>query len=44
MSLFLITGMFGDKWQKRYFVLHGSWLYYFKKYGVAFFSLFLFFL
>jgi len=28
-------GMFGDKWQKRYFVLHGSWLYYFKKYGVS---------
>ena len=28
-------GMFGDKWQKRYFVLHGSWLYYFKKYGVC---------
>jgi hypothetical protein len=27
-------GMFGDKWQKRYFVLHRSWLYYFKKYGV----------
>ena len=29
-------GMFGDKWQKRYFVLHRSWLYYFKKYGVSF--------
>lgn len=28
-------GMFGDKWQKRYFVLHRSWLYYFKKYGVS---------
>ena len=28
-------GMFGDKWQKRYFVLHRSWLYYFKKYGVC---------
>ena len=28
-------GVFGDKWQKRYFVLHGSWLYYFKKYGVS---------
>jgi hypothetical protein len=27
-------GVFGDKWQKRYFVLHRSWLYYFKKYGV----------
>ena len=28
-------GMFGDKWQKRYFVLNRSWLYYFKKYGVS---------
>lgn len=28
-------GVFGDKWQKRYFVLHRSWLYYFKKYGVS---------
>lgn len=28
-------GMFGDKWQRRYFVLHRSWLYYFKKYGVS---------
>lgn len=28
-------GVFRDKWQKRYFVLHGSWLYYFKKYGVS---------
>ena len=28
-------GIFGDKWQKRYFVLHRSWLYYFKKYGVS---------
>ena len=28
-------GVFGDKWQKRYFVLHRSWLYYFKKYGVC---------
>ena len=28
-------GMFGDKWQKRYFVLHRSWFYYFKKYGVC---------
>ena len=29
-------GMFGDKWQKRYFVLHRAWLYYFKKYGVSY--------
>ena len=29
-------GVFRDKWQKRYFVLHGSWLYYFKKYGVSY--------
>ena len=29
------VGVFGDKWQKRYFVLHGSWIYYFKKYGVS---------
>ena len=29
------AGVFGDKWQKRYFVLHGSWIYYFKKYGVC---------
>ena len=28
-------GVFGDKWQKRYFVLHGCLLYYFKKYGVS---------
>ncbi len=28
-------GVFGDKWQKRYFILHGSWIYYFKKYGVG---------
>ncbi len=28
-------GVFGDKWQKRYFCLHRSWLYYFKKYGVS---------
>ncbi len=28
-------GVFGDKWQKRYFVLHRAWLYYFKKYGVS---------
>ena len=28
-------GMFGDKWQKRYFVLHRNWIYYFKKYGVS---------
>ena len=28
-------GVFGDRWQKRYFVLHRSWLYYFKKYGVS---------
>lgn len=35
-------GVFGDKWQKRYFVLHRSWVYYFKKYGVSIFlSLFL---
>lgn len=32
-SCFLI-GVFRDKWQKRYFVLHGAWIYYFKKYGV----------
>ena len=31
-------GVFGDKWQKRYFVLHRSWLYYFKKYGVCYHS------
>ena len=31
-------GVFRDKWQKRYFVLHGSWLYYFKKYGVSYSS------
>ena len=31
-------GVFRDKWQKRYFVLHGSWLYYFKKYGVSYYN------
>ncbi len=31
-------GVFGDKWQKRYFVLNRSWLYYFKKYGVSYIS------
>ena len=36
MKLSHRKGMFGDKWQKRYFVLHRSWLYYFKKYGVSF--------
>ncbi len=35
MKLSHRKGMFGDKWQKRYFVLHRSWLYYFKKYGVG---------
>lgn len=30
------SGIFGsDKWQKRYFVLNGNRLFYFKKYGVS---------
>ena len=34
-SSFVAVGMFGDRWQKRYFILHGPKLSYFKKYGVS---------
>ena len=29
------SGVFGDRWQRRYFVLNGPTLSYFKKYGVS---------
>lgn len=29
-----VIGVFGDRWQKRYFILNGPTLSYFKKYGV----------
>ena len=36
MSYHHSSGIFGsDKWQKRYFVLNGNRLFYFKKYGVS---------
>ena len=34
MALVYYAGVFGDKWQKRYFILNGPVLNYFKKYGV----------
>ena len=33
-ALVYYVGVFGDKWQKRYFILNGPVLNYFKKYGV----------
>ena len=34
-SSFFAVGMFGDRWQKRYFILNGPKLSYYKKYGVS---------